>query len=389
MTRLDSSIAGLTGGRLSRRKLVQGTAALGLALPFASSRGLLRASAQGGKNKVVWVSPRGTLEVLDDYAYWTAKEMGYFGDLETELLPAILEATSSSKAVAEGQADMSFVSPGVFSLGIEAGIDLVSVFHEVAQDTFDFALPTGSPITDVAALEGKTIALGDAGWSSITDPMFAQAGIDPSSVRYVNAGAAWPQAVAEGQADAALSWEGLRAQWGAQGLEYDYILGKEWSKFPSNSFQIRRSDFEDPDLTDLYTSYLRGWAMGLEFGHQNPRAATQITMSAEGISEALNATFADKAVALESMWQGALIFRGDWANREGWGWHDMASWQLFLDTIKEIGQLTKDIKAEDICKNDFIAGVNDFDFEKVKADALAYPLAPEYEALAVPEGAGA
>jgi NitT/TauT family transport system substrate-binding protein len=379
----------LTGGRLSRRKLVQATAALGLAVPFASSRGMLRASAQGGKNKVVWVSPRGTLEVLDDYAYWTAKEMGYFGDLETELLPAILEATSSSKAVAEGQADMSFVSPGVFSLGIEAGIDLVSVFHEVAQDTFDFALPVGSTITEVSALEGKTIALGDAGWSSITDPMFAQAGIDPSSVRYVNAGAAWPQAVAEGQADAALSWEGLRAQWGAQGLEYDYILGKEWSKFPSNSFQIRRSDFEDPELTDLYTAYLRGWAMGLEFGHQNPRAATQITMSAEGISEALNATFADKAVALDSMWQGALIFRGDWANREGWGWHDMASWQLFLDTIKEIGQLTKDIKAEDICKNDFIAGVNDFDFEKVKADAMAYPLAPEYEALAVPEGAGA
>jgi NitT/TauT family transport system substrate-binding protein len=389
MSRLDTLITDLTSGRLSRRQLTQRTAALGLAVPFASSRGILHASAQGGRNSVVWVSPRGTLEVLDDYAYWTAKEMGYFGDLETELLPAILEATSSSKAVAEGQADMSFVSPGVFSLGIEAGIDLVSVFHEVAQDTFDFALPAGSDITEVAQLEGKTVALGDAGWSSITDPMFAQAGIDPASVRYAVAGTAWPQAVAEGQADAALTWEGLRAQWGAQGLEYDYILGKEWSKFPSNSFQIRREDFEDPALTDLYTSYLRGWAMGLEFGHQNPRAATQITMDAEGISEALNATFADKAIAVESMWQGALIFRGDWANREGWGWHDMASWQLFLDTIKEIGQLTQDISAEDICKNDYIAGVNDFDFEQVKADALAYPLRPEYEAIPVPEGAGA
>jgi NitT/TauT family transport system substrate-binding protein len=375
--------------RLSRRQLVQGTAGLSLAAGLGASRGLLRASAQPEENKVVWVSPRGTLEVLDDYAYWTALELGYFGDIETELLPAILEATSSSKAVAEGQADMSFVSPGVFSLGIEAGIDLVSVFHEVAQDTFDFALPQGSEITEVAQLEGKTIALGDAGWSSITDPMFAQAGIDPSTVRYVPLGAAWPQAVAEGQADAALSWEGLRAQWGAQGLVYDYILGKEWSKFPSNSFQIRRSDFEDPALADLYTRYLRGWAMGLEFGHHNPRAATQITMNAPGISEALNATFPDKAIAVESMWQGALIFRGDWATRQGWGWHDMASWQLFLDTIREIGQLTRDISAEDICKNDYIAGANDFDVEQVQADAAAYVLAPEYEAVPVPEGAGA
>ena len=73
---------------------------------------------------------------------------------------------------------MDYVSPGVFSLGIEAGIDLVSVFHEVAQDTFDFAVPAGSEITEVAQLEGKTVALGDAGWSSITDPMFAQAGVE-------------------------------------------------------------------------------------------------------------------------------------------------------------------------------------------------------------------
>jgi len=384
MGRVDSGIQ----RRVSRRTVVKGTAALGLAGPFLGSRGLLRAVAQDGKTSVVWVSPRGTLEVLDDYAFWVAREMGYFGDMEVELLPAILEATSSSKAVAEGQADMSFVSPGVFSLGVEAGIDLVSVWHQVAQDTFNFAVPKGSGWDEVAKLEGKTIALGDAGWSAITDPMFAQAGVDLGSINYAAAGAAWPQAVAQEQADAALCWEGLRAQWSAQGLEYDYILGKDWSKFPANSFQIRREDFEDESLTELYTNYLRGWAMGLEFGYLNPRAATQITMNAPEISDALNATFEDKAVAVESMWQNAEIFRGDFASREGWGWHDMASWQLFLDTIKEIGQLTKDISAEEIVKNDYVAGANDFDKEKVRADAEAFELSPEYEEVAVPEGAG-
>jgi NitT/TauT family transport system substrate-binding protein len=67
----------------------------------------------------------------------------------------------------------------------------------------------------------------------------------------------------------------------------------------------------------------------------------------------------------------------------------MASWQLFLDTIHEIGQISEPIMAEEICKNDYIAGANDFDFEQVKADALAFPLLPEYEAIPVPEGAGA
>src|SRR5699024_9635144 len=114
------------------------------------------------------------------------------------------------------------------------------------------------------------------------------------------AGGSWPQAVQQGQADAALCWEGLRAQWTATGLDYDYILGKDWSKFPSNSYQIRREDFEDDSLTDLYTQYLRGWAMGMEFAYWNPRAATEITMNQPEISDALNETFPDKAVAVES-----------------------------------------------------------------------------------------
>jgi NitT/TauT family transport system substrate-binding protein len=373
--------------RFSRRRLLATSAAASaaLALPVAS-RGVLVAAQE--RNSVVWISPRGSLEVLDDYGYWVGKKMGYFGDLQTELQPGILEATSGGKAVAEGQADMSFVSPGVFSALLEAGTPLVSVWHQVAQDTFDFAVPKGSGITEVAQLEGKKVALGDSGWSLITDPMFAQAGIDPASIQYIPAGATWAQAVDQGQADAALTWEGLRAQWGATGLDYDYILGKDWSKFPSNSFQIRAKDFEDSALTELYTTYLRGWAMGMEFAYWNPRAAAEITMNEPTISQALNETFQDKAVAVESMWENALIFRGDFASREGWGWHDMASWQGYFDTILDLGQITKAIKAEDVCKNDYIAGANDFDVEQVKEDARTYALSPEYAAVPVPEGAG-
>lgn len=394
MSRLDEMITDLTSSRTSRRQFMQRAAALGLTFPALSlaTRGSLIASAQEGKNSVVWVSPRGTLEVLDDYPYWVAVRYGYFGDLETELLPAIMEATSSSKAVADGQADMSYVSPGVFSLGVEAGIDLVSVFQMGAYDVFDIALPKGNPqgIETAKDLEGKNVVLGDLGWSGIVDPMVAQAGGDPSLVKYQAAGSGWGQALAEGQADAALSWAGLRAQWFAGGLDFDYIIGKTWSKFPANSFQIRRTDFEDPALADLYTRYLRGWAMGLEFGHHNPRAATQITMEAEPIAASLQATFPDKAIAVESMWQLADVFRGDWKNRNGgqWGWADMEGWNIFLTTIREIGQLTRDIAAEDIIKNDYVAGANEFDHEQVKADAEAFELSEEFAAVEVPAGAG-
>jgi len=375
------------GNTISRRSLMGAVAGLSGGLALGSGR-LLQAAVQEGRNSVVWVSPRATLEVFDDYGYWVALEMGYFGDIETELQPGIQEATSGGKAVAEGQADMSFVSPGVFSALIEAKTNLVSVWHQVPQETFDFAVAPGSGITEVAQLEGKRVALADPGWSLITDPMFKQAGIDPASVQYVQAGSQWAQAVDQGQADAALCWEGLRAQWGAQGLDYEYILGKDWSVFPSNSFQIRRDDFEDESLTELYTTYLRGWAMGLEFAYWNPLAAAQIVVSQPEIGPALEETFEDMAVGVESMWQNAQIFRGDFANRAGWGDHDLESWQAYFDTILELGQISEAIDAADVCKNDYIAGANDFDVEQVKEDARTYPLNETFAAIDMPEGAG-
>jgi len=390
MARIDSRIAGVAQARTSRRRMVQGAAALGLSLPFAGALGYRGVAAQDAKNKVVWVSPRGTLEVLDDYPYWVGKKMGYFGDMETELLPAIMEATSSAKAVADGQADMSYVSPGVFSLGVEAGIDLVSVFQMGAYDVFDIAFnKDNDTIKSARDLEGKTVVLGDIGWTGIMDPMVAQDGGDPSKVKYTAAGPGWGQALQEGQADAALCWAGLRAQWLASGLDFNYILGSDWSKFPANSFQIRRSDFDNAELDKLYTDYLRGWAMGLEFGYHNPQAATQITMEEPTIGPALMDTFKDKNIAVESMWQLANVFRGDWATRPmGWGEASMESWATFLDTIKAIGQLTKDIPADDIISNKYVAGANDFDHEKVKADAAAFQLSEEFAATTKPEGAG-
>jgi len=394
MSRLDDTIRNLTSSRQSRRQLMKQAAALGVTIPALSMapRGILHASAQATKNKVVWVSPRGTLEVLDDYAYWVAKKFGYFGDIETDIQPGTLEATSSTKAVAAGTADMSFVSPGVFSLGVEAGIDLESVFQVTGYDVFDIALPKGNPggVKTLKDLEGHTMSLGDIGWSGIVDPMVKQAGGDPSKVKYQPAGAGWGQALKEGQVDSALAWGGLRSQWLAQGLDFDYILGRKWSKFPANSFQIRTTDFKDSSLDDLYTRYLRGYAMGLEFGHQNPRAATQITMESDPISKALQNSFPDKNVAVASMWELATNCRGDWPNRNGgqWGWANLDGWNLFLQTTKEIGQLTKDIKAEDIVSNKYVDGANDFDKAKVKADADGFKLSDEFAAVPVPAGAG-
>ncbi|MER3485478.1 MAG: nitrate ABC transporter substrate-binding protein, partial [Chloroflexota bacterium] len=298
-------------------------------------------------------------------------------------------ATATVTLVDANQADMGYPSPGVLSLALEQGVPVVSVWEMGAKDVFDFAFRRGEMPASLKELEGKTVVLGDSGWQAICDPIFAAQGVDHTKINYVAAGVtAWGQALAQGQGDAALAWEGLRAQWKGEGLDFEYWLGKEHSPFPANSFVIRRKDFEDPSTHPIYTQYLRGWAMGLEFGHYNPRAATQITMEVPQLKDQLNQSFKDKAIAVESMWELALIFRGDWSKRQGWGWHDLEAWRKYFQTIKQIGQITKDIQPEDVIFNDFVAAANDFDHQKVRQDAMSFQLAPEFEAVPVPEGAG-
>jgi NitT/TauT family transport system substrate-binding protein len=67
--------------------------------------------------------------------------------------------------------------------------------------------------------------------------------------------------------------------------------------------------------------------------------------------------------------------------RKGWGDHDMAAWQKFFDIVHGLGQVKNPVKAEDVCTNACIAVANDFDHDKVKADAMAIQLPADLAAV--------
>jgi len=385
---LDRVITSLSDSRLSRRRLMQGAAAAGVSGAALSRFGNFSVLALEG-NKVRWVSPRGTLDVLDDYPYWVAKHFGYFGSVETTIEAGPSDATACIKLVDGGQSDLGYPSPGVFTLGLEQGIPLVSFWEMGVKDVFDFAFPKGKAMTDLKGLEGGTILLGSAGWQSICDPILHAQGVDITKIKYVPAGfPQWGAALQTGQGNAALAWEGLRAQWGAAGLNFDYWLGYEHSAFPANSFVGRKKDFDDVSTHATYTEYLKGWAMGMEFGFQNPRAATEITMESPELKDALKAAFPDLKVAVESLSQLAAVYRGDFAKRAGWGEHNLDSWTSYFKTAKDIGQLTKDVVTADVVTNEFVAGANAFDKAKVTADAAGFKLSDAFAALPDPSASG-
>ena len=362
---------------VSRRTFLQVTAAGTIAVSATGGSALFAGPARAA-DPFTWISPRGTLEVLDDYGYWVAKKMGYFGDLETEMQPGPSDGTATVKFVAVGQADMGFPSPGVFSFAIENDMNLVSVFNMGAVDVFNFAFRKGEGVTDLKELEGKTVLLGSAAWQSISDPMFAAAGADPKKIKYIEAG--WPQwgtVLASGEGDAALAWEGLRADWQGKGLDFEYWLGQKQSTFPANTFVVRKADLEDADKRARLESYLRGWAMGMEFADENPRAATQIVFDEfPAVKKNLG-----PELGTESLMQLAAVFTGDMSKREGWGWHDIASWKAYFETLSKIEQIKKEVDVNEVVTNALIGPANTFDKAKVRADAGGYALTDEMKAV--------
>ncbi|MFN2165224.1 MAG: ABC transporter substrate-binding protein [Anaerolineae bacterium] len=330
-------------------------------------------------DKVVWVSPRGTLEVMDDFNMWVAKKMGYFDEmgLDVELQPGPLEALAVTKLVAEGQADVGYPSPGVLLASLDAGMPLIQPWEMMLGQTFNFAVKPDSDIQTVQDLAGKTISLGSEGWQVIVDPILVEAGVDPSTVEYLNAGNQWAQAVALGQADAGLAWRGLTAQWGAQGLDLRYLIGTDFSTQPSNGYAIRAADLDDPAMKDMWERFFRANSMAFDLARRNPRCAAQMVYEEfPAVREQMS-----PQLAFDSMIELADLYFQSYQEGLGYGYNDMENWQKYIDTVYGLGQIQTDYPADQVVTNVLIEAANNFDVDRVKADAESCELDEQWQAV--------
>jgi NitT/TauT family transport system substrate-binding protein len=378
MTRLDLLKRGAQGAAvLSAGSLLTAGGAFGRAAGAAGAAKL---------DTVRWISPRGTLQVMDDFNLWVPLKMGYFKSLgiDAQLIAgSVSDALASTKFVAQNKADMGYPSPGVLTASIDSGIAVKSVWDVISGQVFDFALPANSSIKSPKGLNGKRIAVASSGWSVIIDPMLVELGIDPKSVHYVAAGASWTQAAATGKADAALAWEGLRHQLAGQGLKLKYLLGSSWSKFPSNVYSVRAADLSDPKKVDLYTRFLEGVVMGLEFTKANPQAAAQITYrSLPDLEKTLK-----PQLALDSMLELAHAYGTSHRQGHGWGYNEAKGWTNYLKVVHDLGQTKKLLATDDVITNDLqIVANKKANVAKAHADAKKFKLDTDFSATKVAAG---
>jgi NitT/TauT family transport system substrate-binding protein len=333
-------------------------------------------------DKFVWVSPRGTLEVMDDWNLWSAIDQGYCKELgiDLEMQPGPQDSLAVTKLVAEKQADAGYPSPGVLTASIDTGVPVILAWEMFPRQVFDFALPKGSPIKSVKDLAGKSISLWAPGGNVVVDPILVEAGVDPKSVTYVIGGNQWGQVVAQGKADAALGWRGLAAQWDAQGLPLDYLVGRDFSKHPSNGYAVRKEDLKDPKKVDILNRFFKCVAMGLEFGRVNPLAAAQITYNKfPALKEQMT-----PQLAFNSMWQLGCGYFDAYNDGKGYGYAYLDNWKSYIDTVYKLGQIKTQLKTEDVVTNQFVAAANKFDAARVKKDAENFKLSDEWKAVTVP-----
>jgi NitT/TauT family transport system substrate-binding protein len=248
-----------------------------------------------------------------------------------------------------------------------------------------------SKITHPRQLRGKTIAIFTDIWRTIVNPMLVEVGVDPKSVKYEVFGPQWVQAVALGQADAGLVWEGLRAQLVGQSATFGsafslkFLVGTKWgSKGPSNTYVVRKDDLSDAAKKDLYSRVLQGSVMGSEFAKANPRAAAQITCGARPLLQKL----ISPQVALESMMElasGYSVFHRNPPHL--YGWHDAASWNRYLNAVPKLGQTKKRLSINDVLTNEMVRDANrKADVARARRDARAFKLSEVFTNTTVPKG---
>jgi len=347
-----------------------GVSALGSVLIGAGEK--QEVGAPEKMDKITFITPRGTLEVMDDYNLWVAIEMGYFEELglDVTMEPGPLDAFACTKFVDQGQADVGYPSPGIHTASIDTGMNVILAYEMMIGSVWHIAVKADSPMKSPKELAGKTISLGDVGWQVIVDPLLVELGIDPSSVNYVSGGQQWGQMVAQGKADAALAWLALDVQWNAVGLDLKYFKGSDFSIMPSNGYCVRKDDLKDPAMKDALTRFMKASCMGMHFGVKNPQAAAQIVYDRfSAVREQMTPD-----IALESMRQLAYAYVEGERRGLGYGAFVPEGWRKYLDIIYELGQTKRHLTVEETITNELIAEANNFDRKRVEADAEAFKL---------------
>jgi ABC-type nitrate/sulfonate/bicarbonate transport system substrate-binding protein len=136
-------------------------------------------------------------------------------------------------------------------------------------------------------------------------------------------------------------------------------------------YSVRVSDLSDAGKKALYTRFLQGVVMGLEFTRANPRAAAQITY--ESLPD-LRKTLKPQ-LALDSMLELAHAYGTSHLRGQGWGFNYRSGWANYLKIVHDLGQTKELLSTSEVFTNELQAAANrKANVRKARSDGRAFKL---------------
>lgn len=311
-----------------------------------------------------------------------AKYMGYFKDegLDVDLV-AVGGSNEVALAVSSGSGDVGLASPGQALAGMQApqALNLKYFFEANYRSIWTVTVKPDSPFKSVKDLKGKKIGIAAMG-SAATNfgkALASEAGLNPATdVTFiaVGSGAQAVGALNNDAVDALIFSSQETTKFEANGFKIRYLdIGEGFASLPDVGLLARRETVADK--AKMLTGIARAVAKGYVFSVANPAAAVKISWKLFPEAEPKN-------ISPEQALKGGIMVNEKrmeiWSSPKTKGVIGLfvdEDWKRLVDYMKANGILKEDIPLDRIYTNALIPEINNFDKDKVRAQAKAFDIA--------------
>jgi NitT/TauT family transport system substrate-binding protein len=303
--------------------------------------------------------------------YW--KEEG----LEVEVVPTH-GASAAVQMVLGGKVGASYGNPSSAMVAVQKGADLKFYYTSIRGDIFGVAIIKDSGIKELADLKGKTVGVSSfaSGSTLYAKAVLAKAGLKESDYSLVEIGVGGRAAAAikSNQVQAVSLWDEAFAGLEKAGIHIEKVIKDPSAKnFIAGSLTVRTEDLQKKRKQLI--GLARGIAKAAVFEAANPAAAVRIHWKVYP-QTAPRAGVTDAEVASEVRVVDARRPKHgrDMMDTGMFGDIPKARMEDFQAYLVSIGELSKNLAVDQYYTNELIKEINDFDSEKIKAQAKSFKL---------------
>lgn len=303
------------------------------------------------------------------YPAFVGQQLGYFEDegIKVNLLSSATTVPYVA-FLANGSADIAMLDAPQVYQAVDSAQDIAVIYEDMQYAPEALFVSGDSPIKEISELKGQTIGLASDRDRITVEVALNSVGIDISEVETVvvgDAGATLANAFRKNTVAAVAGGTSDMAAVEANGIAIRNITPPAVSENPANSFVVWRPRMEE--LRPLVTKFLRAWAKAAA------AAPLDMDVAAAMLKQDIPEQWEDRAVGMKLLDRTANLLHKPLTEKRG----DLqpAVWTRVQAPYIKLKEISKELDPATFLDNSFIAEINTFDEEAIKADLAEWKAA--------------